>query len=369
MDVGVVGGGVVGTGVALALARRGAGVVLWEAERALGLAASGTNSGILTTGFDTPPGSLETALLRRAARLRPAVLAALGVRVLARGARMRAGSAGERAALGAVARTAAANGVDVALEEDELRIPGEAVCDPVRCVAALAAAAVAHGADVRLGAPVEALRPARGPRSIVVGTPDGDVRCDAVVNCAGLGADAVAALAGDGGWRIHPRKGEFLVFAPAAPLPEIIVPVPAAGTRGVLVVPTVDGMVLAGPTAVDATDKRDWRVRPEAAEEIRAAARRLHPELDDAEPVAAYAGLRPAGDGPDYVVARSRGLPGLLHVAAIRSTGLSASLGIAEHVCELLGLGGEPEAPLRPGSPPPAGAPWWRRAAERSAAG
>ncbi|MEP6953475.1 MAG: FAD/NAD(P)-binding oxidoreductase, partial [Solirubrobacteraceae bacterium] len=62
----------------------------------------------------------------------------------------------------------------------------------------------------------------------------------------------------------------------------------------------------------------------------------------------------------------------LINVAAIRSTGLSASLGIAEHVCGLVRdagveLGEERELP--PVAPPPAGRrPWWQRAAERSRA-
>jgi hypothetical protein len=41
-------------------------------------------------------------------------------------------------------------------------------------------------------------------------------------------------------------------------------------------------------------------------------------------------------------------VPALLNVGAIRSTGLSASLGIAEHVAALIGLRGEG---------------WWERAA------
>ena len=56
------------------------------------------------------------------------------------------------------------------------------------------------------------------------------------------------------------------------------------------------------------------------------------PELEGAEPIAAYAGLRPAGRGVNYLIGPSRDCPGLVNVAAIRSTGLTASLGIAEHV-------------------------------------
>jgi glycerol-3-phosphate dehydrogenase len=80
-----------------------------------------------------------------------------------------------------------------------------------------------------------------------------------------------------------------------------------------------------------------------------------------------YAGLRPAGrDGLNYAIRPSAARPGLVHVAAIRSTGLSASLGIAEHVCSMLGEFGVPledDRPLDPGAPPAPDVPWWQRTA------
>ncbi len=82
-EIAVVGAGVVGSATALELARRGASVALLEAEPEPGLAASGTNSGILHTGFDSIPGELETELILRAAELRDPVLEALGVPVRA----------------------------------------------------------------------------------------------------------------------------------------------------------------------------------------------------------------------------------------------------------------------------------------------
>src|SRR3954469_17260948 len=88
-EVAVAGAGVVGSAVALALARRGVAVALLEAEAEPGLAASGTNSGILHTGFDSPPGELETELILRAAELRDAVLEALGLPVMRCGALLR----------------------------------------------------------------------------------------------------------------------------------------------------------------------------------------------------------------------------------------------------------------------------------------
>ena len=88
-EVAVVGSGVVGSATALELARRGTAVALLEAEPEPGLAASGTNSGILHTGFDSVPGELETELILRSAALRDPVLEVLRVPVLRCGALMR----------------------------------------------------------------------------------------------------------------------------------------------------------------------------------------------------------------------------------------------------------------------------------------
>jgi glycerol-3-phosphate dehydrogenase len=193
------------------------------------------------------------------------------------------------------------------------------------------------------------------------------MRCRIAVNCAGLYADSIARLAGDESFAIYPRKGEFLVFEPPEPLERILLPVPDKRTKGVLVFPTIDGKVVAGPTAVDGDDKDDWSVRPNAAAEILPKARALWPALDGAEPVAAYAGLRPAGRGVNYVVGRSQVCEGLVNVAAIRSTGLSASLGIAERVVQALGVTVAPE-PLAPVASEPLGRPWWQVVAEHRAA-
>ncbi|HEY8582169.1 MAG TPA: FAD-dependent oxidoreductase, partial [Capillimicrobium sp.] len=129
--------------------------------------------------------------------------------------------------------------------------------------------------------------------------------------------------------------------------------------------PTIDGRVVAGPTAVD-LDAADWSVRAEAAAEVLPKAAAMHPPLEGLEPVASYAGLRPAGRGVNYVVEPSRARPDqLLHVAAIRSTGLSASLGIGEHVADLLAPGAAAVAiPRLEGGPPDHGGPWWRRTAD-----
>ena len=117
-EVAVIGGGVVGCAVAHALARRGVKALLLEAEGELAHGASGTNSGILHTGFDSTPGELETRLILRAAELREQLLDELAVPVWRCGARLRPRDADEREAVALLAANARANGVEATREAD-----------------------------------------------------------------------------------------------------------------------------------------------------------------------------------------------------------------------------------------------------------
>jgi glycerol-3-phosphate dehydrogenase len=344
---------------------------LVEAEPEPGLAASGTNSGILHTGFDSPPGELETELILASARRRDALLEDLKIPVLRCGAVMRAPDDGQRATLARLRENARSNHVSAFSPDDwTLEIPGEAVTDPVAYTLALATAAQRLGAELLTRFRVTAIDRRAG---LELRSADGrELGCRVAVNCAGLEADSIARLLGDESFSIYPRKGEFLVFdPPEGPLERIILPVPSRRTKGVLVFPTLDGKIVAGPTAVDLEDKGDWSVRRSARREIVTTAAALYSPLNDAEPIAAYAGLRPAGRGVNYLIGPSPACAQLVNVAAIRSTGLTASLGIAERVAEIVGSLGVTLAPERQvvhaATPSPSGA-WWQRTARYRAA-
>jgi len=225
-----------------------------------------------------------------------------------------------------------------------------------------------HGSEVRLGWTVDAVEstPDGGVR---VQGPQGELRARFAVNCGGLFADELS----DEGFYITPRRGEFVVFAPgtARLARHILLPIPNAFSKGVLVFPTLYGHLCAGPTAVDQSDKRDWTPHPSALLELHRQAGAVLPVLEGEAVVDAWAGLRPVGHPHNFICRFSERVPPMLHLAGIRSTGLSSCLGLSAWALgQLKGRGLTPRAlhapspPVTPLPTPMSSAleqPWWQR--------
>jgi glycerol-3-phosphate dehydrogenase len=360
-DVVIVGAGVVGTAIARTLARYRLSCVLAEAAPDVGTGTSKANTAILHTGFDAKPGSLESRLLSRGSALLREYAAATGIPVERTGALLIAWTPEQEAALPALAENSRRNGYlavrrigagelyarEPALGPGALgalEIPDEAIICPWTTPLAFATEAVGAGVRLLLGTSVTGVAGADGCYELA--TTRGALRCRWVVNAAGLGSDVLDRMFGGDGFTIRPRRGELIVFDKLARplLRSILLPVPTARSKGVLVAPTVYGNVLLGPTAEDVPDRCDTGTTAAGLDALMAAGRRILPALGLEEVTATYAGLRAATEHPDYQI-RVDAARRYACVAGIRSTGLSASLGIAEHVVGLLGEAG---LPLRP---------------------
>jgi glycerol-3-phosphate dehydrogenase len=119
----------------------------------------------------------------------------------------------------------------------------------------------------------------------------------------------------------------------------VLLPVPTATTKGVLVAPTVFGNVILGPTAVDVERKDDTASTAEGVGRLLQAGRRIMPALLDEETTAVYVGLRAATEHADYQIAVD-GEGAYACAGGIRSTGLTSSLAIAEHIRDELDAAG-----------------------------
>ena len=367
----VIGGGVVGCAVLLELALRGVEAVLLEAENDIGEGTSKANSAILHTGFDAKPGTLEASLLRRSAYRWSGLLEDLGVPSLTCGALMLARTTDEATRLEDVAELSRSHGVAVELVDAAwlrdnapyvardavraLHIPDEGIVDPFWLTRAYAEAAIGLGSEVRTRAKVVGL--SVDPDGVTVALADGDtILASQAFDCAGLRADEIAALAGDTSFSITPRKGEFLVSERTGDVDRIVLPIPGPLGKGMLVTPIVFGGVLLGPTAVDGTDKADRSTTTAGRERILESCRTLVPAVDEMAPIRAFAGVRPVSSTGDYVIRPSTAGDRLTLVAGIRSTGISASPGIAEAAVEVA-AGARRWAMRRPGVRPYAPSP------------
>ena len=355
-DVVIIGAGVVGTAIGRQLARYRLRTVMLDRCTDVGMGTSKANTAILHTGFDTRPGSLESALVRRGHELLTAYAGRAGIALEKTGAVLVAWDAEQAVRLDDVVTKSKANGYlrahRITLEELYRRepalgggatgavvIPDESIICPWSTSIAYATEAVGAGVELRLGVEVTAVT--RDADAWLLRTTSGSLRSDWVVNAAGLGSDLLNHQFGHDEFTVAPRRGQLIVFDKMARplLSSILLPVPTERTKGVLVAPTVYGNVLLGPTAEDIDERGDTSTTAAGLDGLLDAGARIVPDLINEEVTATYAGLRAATEHPDYQIT-THDREHYACVGGIRSTGLTASLAIAEHVVDGMGAGG-----------------------------
>jgi len=341
----------------------GLSCLLLERDADILAGASKGNSAILHTGFDATPGTLEAACVQEGYRLYRQIHARLNLPVLETGALVLAWNAEELGKLPGIVAQAHENGVrDVRqVSADEVRarepalaadvqggvlVPGEAVIDPWSAPLAYALQGLANGGVVRRNAEVTGgVLDAEGWTLAVRDGPP--VRAKTVVNCAGNYGDIIEAIARPSPFTITPRKGQFVVYDKQAYdlAGSIILPVPTARTKGIVITRTAYGNLLVGPTAEDQEDRLLATVERGTLQALMAAGERMLPGLAGMAVTTAYAGLRPATQFKDYQIEAVADRQWIT-VGGIRSTGLTAALGIARHVRGLYEAHFGPLSPL-----------------------
>lgn len=362
-DVAVVGGGVVGCAVARRFTLAGARTILLEKASDILAGASKANSALLHTGFDAPSGSLELACMQEGYAEYLQIRDRLNLPLLETGAMVVAWTAQEEAALDRIVALAHANGVAdvkrisreaVLAREPHLShgvraavvVPGEHAIDPWSAPLAYLTQALANGAEARFD--TEVTGGSFDGTHWRLETTRGHVDARAVINCAGLFGDRLEeALLGRSTFEIRPRKGQFVVFDKVAAryLSTIILPVPTERTKGIVLCPTVFGNVLVGPTAEEQDDRNRAFVVEETLRRLIERAGDMMPALRTVPVTATYAGLRPASDAKEYRV-WSDPSRRWITLGGIRSTGLTASLGLAAHALRLHEAFGDAAQPI-----------------------
>jgi glycerol-3-phosphate dehydrogenase len=353
-DVAIIGAGVVGTAIARELSKHNLSIALIDANADVGDGTSKANTAILHTGFDMVPGSLESRLVARGYHLLRDYAREVGIAVEELGALLVAWNEEELANLPKLQAKAVENGykdsviisaADVYAREPHLgvgalgalHVPGEWIIDPWTPIVAFATQAKLAGTDVILNTAVTGVT--KGEHNILH-TTGGDIAARYVINAAGLYSDEIDGVFGIKDFTVVARRGELMVFDKLSRtlISHIILPVPSSMGKGVLVSPTVFGNIMLGPTAQNLDDKTDSGSSEDGLKFLREKGQKIAPELLDEEITAIYAGLRASTEHSDFQIHSHPDK--YITVGGIRSTGLTASMAIAEHVKELLVAGG-----------------------------
>ncbi len=347
-DIAVIGAGVVGCAIARKFTLEGARVIVLEKAVDVLDGASKANSAILHTGFDATAGSVESACIQEGHRQYELIFERLNLPIDRCGALVLAWDDEQEDKLPVLMDQARSNNIhDVTLMskaellalEPELspkvragfKVPGESLIDPWSAPHAYLLQALQNGATLRRRCEVTGGR--FDGSTWLLETSQGSVTARHVINAAGLHGDIIdQRLLGRSDFDIRPRKGQFVVFDKTAAglANHILLPVPSETTKGIVVCRTVWGNLLVGPTAEEQADRETAALVPETLAGLHAKGCEILPGLAGEEVTAAYAGLRPASGEKKYQIRHHP--ENMVTLGAIRSTGLSAALGIAELV-------------------------------------
>lgn len=374
-DIAIIGAGVVGTAIARELARYQVSCALLEAQSDVGMGTSKASTAIWHTGFDAKPGTLEARLLTRGYTLLEEFVPQAGIPNERTGAVLVAWNQDQLNALPQLVAKAHENGVtdvhQLTVEEiyklephinpgalGGLMVPGESIICTYSLPLAFATQAVLNDVSLFLNFEVSTITSTDHQTYIISGA-DRSIESRYVINAAGLYSDQIDRLFGFNRFTVTPRRGELIVFDKLSrPLVQhVLLPIPTGKTKGVLVSPTVYGNTMVGPTAEDLPDKNQKSTSEEGLAFLWKKGQDIIAPLMEEEVTTMYAGLRAATEHSDYQL-----FPALdqryICVGGIRSTGISASMGIAEYVAELLRQGGVAlplKADFKPVQVPPIG--------------
>ena len=368
-DVVVIGAGVVGGMIARTLSAYRLKICILEKQHDVAMGASCANSAIVHAGFDAKEGTLKAKLNVRGSEMMAKTCKELGVKYRNNGSLVIGFNEEDRATIESLCRRGEANGVKGVriLEREELnRIEpglsknvicalyaptGSIVC-PYELTIAAVGNAMDNGADLKLDFEVKEIRDCG--EYYEVSSEAETVKTTYIINAAGVYSDAIAGMVGDTSFRVHPRRGEYILLDKECGkmVSCTVFRTPSKMGKGILVTPTVDGNLLVGPTSVDIEDKEDKSTTAEGFARIMREALENVDGMMFGKSITSFCGLRAVGSTGDFVINMPKAR--FVNVAGIESPGLSSAPAIGEYVVELLQNAGarlEPNNSYQPTRP------------------
>lgn len=356
----MVGGGVIGLAVARALNQRGRHVTVLEAEQHIGLHASSRNSEVIHAGIYYPENSLKALCCIAGNKRLYQYCHERGIEHQRTGKLIVACNGADRAQLSKIHRQALACGVsDLTLLSkadiyqlephmcalEALLSPSTGIIDSHQLMLSFVGDLQNSGGDLVLDSPVHSGNIGESLTLSVGGVSNCEVRCNAVVNCAGLWAAKLAAKLGVSAERVpqtHYARGQYYSLSGASPFSHLVYPLPSSAGLGIHVTLDLIGSARFGPD-VQWIDDVNYEFDASRETAFRKAISRYYPGIQERSLTPGHTGIRAKLVGPNQAAAdfqidshAFKNGKGLINLYGIESPGLTASMAIAEHVAELV---------------------------------
>jgi len=355
-DVAIIGGGIVGNSIARELSRYELNVILIDKEIEVSFGVSKANSGIIHSGIHDSAKTLKGRLCFQGNKLWEELAKELRVPFERVGEILVARKDCDVPVLGKLLGNAEANGVPARMVGNEelrrlepnlskniktgLLAPTAGVIPPYEMTYALYENAIQNGVEYLLNSRVTKI--SKRKSSFVIRAGKEEIEARYIVNAAGLYADEVAKLAGAGSFKIRPRKGEEYILDKRFDNinNHVIFPTPTPVSKGILIIKTIEGSTMIGPTAEDIEEKEDTGTSEKGLQKILAFVKTMIPQIEKKDIIASFAGVRPVSDTNDFIIAESKNVPRFINAAGIQSPGLTAAPAIALMVAGIINSSG-----------------------------
>lgn len=348
-DTIVIGGGLLGCFCALNLSRYSVDTALLEMREDICTGISRANTAVIYPGYDNHPDSMKTKLTVKANQSIKNLCRVLGVSLSRCGSLMvSTGPNGDKTIQKKYKQGIANNvpGLKLLSQEEVLKLEPSltpavtsglyasttATLHPWELCIAAFEAAKELGCSMHLNTKVTGIRKENNCFRIESG--NGNVfysRC--VVNCAGIHADQVHALYQKPVIRIRAELAEYLVFDPETNpgLHHIIFHETEEKGKGVTLVPTINGKILAGTTYHPANTDMPLVTSEQGRQELMDGCASLLPSLKNYTRIRSFSGLRPNPFCPDHPDMNIRDFPplitdtedGMISLTAVKTPGLT----------------------------------------------
>ena len=359
-DVVIIGAGVSGCGIARELAKYDMGITVVEMSDDVCTGASKANNGNIHPGMAVKPGTLKAKLNIEGNRMYDKwaeelnfALDWVGCIAVMTDERMLKGAevTYQIALMNGVHNPEIIDGkraleLEPKLAHRNLDIKGGAFfpsfgqVESYEVVVALAENAADNGVEFMFNTTVADVLHENGQVQGVV-TNNGIIKAKYVINCAGVYADEMSAMAGDKCYTIHGRKGTLAILDKhCEPEFDRVTMIYDGGamvqekknveSKGGAMCVTNEFQMLLGPSATEVPDKEDNTTTIEDL--AYAMGTNQNPKAGYKDIIKTFCGVRPADYSEDFIIEMSPITHGFINVGGIQSPGLASAPAIAKMV-------------------------------------